>query len=119
MRNYKFRYFDKQDGTMNDFQGMPMLIEELESVGDRDGMAVMQYTGLKDYHGADIYEDDILFRQRTHRHKNGTRGKVEFKNSTWVLTDEDGTSPLSDFNFNTEVIGNLHQHPHLLEVSTE
>lgn len=116
MRNYKFRYFDNQDGTMNDFHGMPMLIEELESVGDRNGMIVMQYTGLTDRNGVEIYEGDIL-KGLSKETPNGlwtVLDKVYYTNrGTWDCD----SFLLGDVNGTCEVIGNIYRNPEILEVT--
>lgn len=70
---------------------------------------LMQYTGLKDKHGVEIYEGDIVIRTSYH---NNLKEVVEYRNY--------GFYPLSLVGFNSdyihvlEVIGNIYENPELL-----
>lgn len=105
-REIKFRAFDGVDMIMN-----PLNFPELYKV---DGL--MQYTGLKDKKGTEVYEDDIL---KFHDHPTGAEdgvGSVYYKDGKWMITWS--MIPLGDFGSAwIEVIGNIHQHPELLNNS--
>lgn len=63
---------------------------------------VMQYTGLKDKNGVDIYEGDILEREF-----DGFRFEVKFRHGMFCACQ--------NTNDKFEVIGNIYENPELLE----
>ena len=81
---------------------------------------LMQYTGLKDKNGIDIYEGDILS-------LNGDIHTVGYQNGCFLMIEEtisDGkTDPLfeyfHEYETDLEVIGNIYENPELLEEKHE
>lgn len=84
----------------------------------KENTEIMQYTGLKDKNGKEIYEGDIV-RSRLILDNSA----VEFRNgSFWIYL-----APLGEFldlyvdntskGYNIEVIGNIYENPELLSSS--
>jgi uncharacterized phage protein (TIGR01671 family) len=89
-----------------------------------DRYVLMQFTGLKDRNGKEIYENDVIKGERivwTESQHFGemaeTKGIVIFTNGRFVLHDIDsGAQPDIAMGLNYhEVIGNIMEHPDLLE----
>lgn len=71
---------------------------------------IMQYTGLKDKNGKEIYEGDIL-EYTTEISSKKTIGKVEFYNGCFVVGRPKDYIYIID---NIEIIGNIYENPELL-----
>lgn len=127
MREIKFRAWGIDRGKMHDVYNIAfhesygykaITSEQPLNVNttfiNKEEFILMQFTGLKDKKGVEIYEGDIL--------KLPT-----FNNQGWfkkaVVTFEDGSfqcdcNLVSKYNVeHIEVIGNIYENPELLEVS--
>ena len=127
MREIKFRAWDytsnvmrnditemvfNSDGTLNQIDvetGADILFPEKECV-------LMQYTGLKDKNGVEIYEGDIV-------EDNASRYKVIYHMDGFYLhntyTPEDMLLQLRHGNLLSTVIGNIYENPGLLKALEE
>lgn len=137
MRSIKFRAWDKEESKFINIKSFGFLedgevwyvqaIDESERELDppyftgEDDLVIIQNTGLHDKNGKEIYEQDILEVESFEGSKSVVR--VVFEDGCFCHIGHLGdlrTYPLRDFLFNgskVQVIGNIFQHPHLLEES--
>jgi uncharacterized phage protein (TIGR01671 family) len=130
---YQKMYYSHGDNPrVNCFHGdweIDLESENGDTIGtvgcDEKTYPLMQYTGLKDKNGKDIYEGDVLKVELgvgySSKHypsfTNGTQRKsiitVEFD----VNYQKYNTNPPPDTNFDREfeVIGNIHENPELIK----
>lgn len=117
MRNIKFRAYDKilkrfidlGDFVVDPLNGTAIDIFYGEITFKMNGVILEQYTGLKDFHGAEIYEGDIL-----QDVDNGTIvGFVEYDPAFGEY--DCGDNNLYECTRDCVVIGNIHENADLLE----
>lgn len=82
-----------------------------------DSDIVMQYTGIKDKNGFEIYEGDIITGVFSGNPKVKISGAVSFweKGLAWAVAVHDGSAYMLASVDNIEVIGNIYENPDLLE----
>jgi uncharacterized phage protein (TIGR01671 family) len=80
---------------------------------DPNDCELMQFTGLKDKNGREIYEGDIV----AHAIEGYTTplSVVEFKDGMFVFTDSEYSTELIESLDYCEVIGNIYENPELLK----
>lgn len=114
MREIKFKYWNSVTNKMVNEPKMPYkdgwTITQLFS---ERGWVWLQYTGLRDKNGKEIYEGDIV-----DGHSDGL-GKIEWQGTGWVYTFDDTNCVGLDeiclwFGNNAKVIGNIYENPELL-----
>lgn len=93
----------------------------IESVGfNPDDIPVMQYTGLKDKHGVEIYEGDIVDHKMPDEPylKGETyRGSVEYVDelASFRTVNAGGLEEPIHGDIELEIIGNIYENPELLD----
>ncbi|MGC7931275.1 YopX family protein [Lysinibacillus sp. VIII_CA] len=129
-REIKFRAWDKsseymhsnvQSGVYED----PDEWTEFSTVLGLECFEVMQYTGLKDKNGKEIFEGDIVeyndfnsLRTGGHAEDKIIVGKVAFSCGMWMVKEKNCVHDLYEGLGNDEeleIIGNIYENPELLE----
>jgi len=113
-REIKFRAWDKENKEMFDvFQltkfvdGEYIASKYIESIKDTRSYKtppLMQYTGIKDKNGVEIYDGDIV-------NDGFLKHKVDFSSGMFHIS----LTPLSKWSKEIEVIGNVWENPELIK----
>lgn len=116
--DYNRSYFETDEYDMYD----------IEQPWEVENISLMQYTGLKDSNGVEIYEGDIIRGMDVLSERTGGRiddrevaGKVVIDiSSCWGFSIVAGNAEYHLYDFlendqEAEVIGNIYKHPELLE----
>lgn len=125
MRDIKFRAWDKEKKVMIDDQDQDADKHYPIKLGDwihdtvwRIGKirgTLMQYTGLKDRNGKEVYEGDVDSRGLVVEYVTGMSGYYLMKNGEgFHLSHEQ--SVLDNKIKTLEIIGNIYENPGLIEV---
>jgi len=122
-REIKFRAWDKENEEMYDVAMIDVETGEVAYTDHPTGynadalleqVELMQYTGLKDKNGKEIYEGDILKDCDTREIKT-----VIWHKNCFILRDTKGFYQWTYFEDEHEVIGNIYENSDLLEVKNE
>ena len=115
-REIKFRVWDNVDYMTSTFTLHDLMFSEIEFTTD---CPIMQFTGLKDSTGADIYEGDIVI--VTEPASNGMAEIVHNPVAVTLHEEIAGfnlgyvSNTMENF-YDYEVIGNVHQNPDILGI---
>ena len=118
MRKIKFRAWDKENEKMMKVSSLHLENKEI-SVKENGTFHLfrmqdlMQYTGVKDKNGKEIYEGDIVILNDA---EEENRCIVKYKYGSYILVDGDLREDLSNVEDRfLEVIGNIYENKNLLE----
>ena len=127
MRTIKFRWFHKKSGKMADWNTTLKECDRLSFLLPSDDWVVMQYTGLLDKNGKEIYEGDIVKGGKSY-YIEEVVGVVKYGGLAFAYAGKTAsgkewfntiTSPNCTKDVSIEVIGNIYETPELLEVNNE
>jgi len=120
MREIKFRAWHKADEKMYEVYGFAQnkwFLKGKQFPMPNGAVVIMQYTGLRDKNGKEIYEGDLLT-----DYGEAPPLYVEYseKHGAYCFVDKFDSSgtvyytPLMIYYEQMEVIGNIFEHPHLI-----
>lgn len=131
MRDIKFRAWDKKyEEMINDIHISPeydwLVLSDNDALAERDNRdrgknqeyVLMQYTGLEDENGVEIYEGDVI---KIINDVSAGRYRVSYwgKEAAFMIIDDFKPKSMRlGIWFNTnkiEVIGNIYENPELLK----
>lgn len=128
MRSIKFRAWNETEKHMYSWGNLlNQNLKNIFTIPEQCGYNIMQYTGLKDENGKEIYEGDIIeFSYDMFVGNFDTfvaKGKVVFEEGAFYVevfenerTTEDEVYLLYNINLDTiEVIGNIYENKELLD----
>lgn len=107
MKTIKFRTWD-EDAKIMGFGGIFIVNSTGELQTSAKAVNVMQFIGLLDRNGKEIYEGDIL-----HVFNVGN-GKVEYRGASFVVRYGNKTMQYVNLSTQDEIIGNIYENPELL-----
>jgi len=121
--DYRIYYQDKYDAYSDNLTSIDICKKTITITSfynyenvyrfEDEKVKLMQYTGLKDKNGKEIYEGDIVILNDT---EEENRCVVKYKYGSYILVDGDLRENLSNVEDKfLEVVGNIYENKNLLE----
>jgi uncharacterized phage protein (TIGR01671 family) len=107
--------------TSSDITGEYYSNADLQNEDFQDDITLMQFTGLLDKNGVEIYEGDVVKAKR-HNFEDYEICVIIYRPISFVFevqSDKGNYIAPRNYHQHFEVIGNIYEHPHLLEVKDE
>jgi uncharacterized phage protein (TIGR01671 family) len=121
MNQIKFRAYRPSDKSMMPSNSLEEILRLAAGLGvpySIDEIIWLQFTGLQDKNGVDIHEGDIVSQKLNCLWDEGRHNlEVRFNHDQFQTGNVKSYSSLYSAvqSFDAEIIGNIHQHPELLE----
>lgn len=125
---HEYRKIDMNSGKQNlgmGFEATGGIGSNTTTIYHSVGDIVEQYTGLKDFNGAEIYDGDVVkLYSETHdvfgfEITKQQTGRIYFVDGAFFISGGTGDDPIYAYEDELEVIGNIHENADLLEVGNE
>lgn len=118
MREVKFRAWVKSPGIMREVLGYHFNNKEyyLKYENDtnimcsKDKVELMEYTGVKDIEGIEIYEGDIV------EYFNDSVGNIRYIEGAFIIDGQFGYDILCEMGGKIKVVGNVFENSDLLDL---
>ena len=114
-RPIKFRAWDKEEQEMHGFELRDALSTGIDFYDD--DAPLMQFTGLLDKNGKEIYEGDVVKQVMYDTDKSWYEAEVIFNRGRFCLNT--GTIPEDLIPELCEIIGNIYENPNLLQAGSK